>query len=113
MNMMTTDFTALEQEIGDAVAAGTLAAAELENEMAQHRSAIADYDQRAADARKAGKTAIARLLAEQKAARERAAAEQRALTTRIADARAMMAEEIATAGRLAAGRRAALEVLAS
>lgn len=113
MNTMSHDFAAIDQEIADAITVDSPALAELENEMAQHQSAIADYTQRIADARRAGKTAIAQLLADQKAARERAAEEQRAFADRIAQAKALMAEEVATAERLAAGRRAALEVLQS
>lgn len=95
----------------DAEQASIDAPAEVEREIQQHQEAIALFLQRAADARKTGRSTVAALQEQIRQSKVRAAEEQRRLADDIARAKALTAQEIEAAEKLAAGRRAALEAL--
>jgi len=100
------DLAAPEEPISVATAA-----TEIEREIQKHQDAVADFQERASNARKIGRATIAALQEQKRQSKARAAEEQRRLDDDIAKDNALMAEEIVAAERLAGGRGAALEVL--
>lgn len=76
-----------------------------------HRRGMATYVKRAADARKAGKAAVAEMEDERKRLKAKFAADLERIDSEVAAIKAATAESIATANKLAAVSRTALEAL--
>ena len=76
-----------------------------------HRRGMATYLKRAADARKAGKAAVAEMEDERKRLKTQFAADMARIDGEVAAIRAATAESIATAEKLATVSRTALEAL--
>lgn len=86
---------------------------EVERMADMHRRGVSTYMKRSADARKLGKTMVAELEDERRQLKERYRQDMARLDAEVADIKAITADKIAAADKLAAVSRAALEALQS